>query len=270
MNEEHVLALGQLEMKARSALKVGNYQDAAELYSQCRIISNKLTENGIEEEKDKFRNFDKIEKELQLKLAAIPLTYTCINHLMTLVFDQLGFKYYSNPEIYPETQNNINGLILNDKKFLEHRLNNPENGVSLTNDLNIQPDATTHINGIQFLYTNDLSEDSLIKLCEQYQNPQMLLLIVGVQWPNFEYGETMAVPRDTKIKYSDNIRVINKDLLVRLIGIQGDYKDILNEIINLNFDYAELETLLKKINTNLHNTEELKEDLKKMEWYFFL
>ena len=260
----------QLETKARSALKAGNYQDAAELYSQCRIISNQLIENGIEEEKDKFRNFDKIEKELQLKLAAIPLTFTCINHLLTAYFDQLSIKYYSNPDIYPETQNNINGLMLNDSKFLEHRLNNPENGESLINDLNIQPDTTTHINGIQFLYTNDLSEDSLIKLCEQYQNPQMLLLIVGIKWPNFEYSETMAVPRDTSIKYRDNIRVINKDLLVRLIGIQGDYKDILNEIIDLDFDYAELETLLKKIETNLYDTEELKEDLKRMEWFFFL
>ena len=260
----------QLEMKARSALKAGNYQDAADLYAQCRIISNQLIENGIEEEKDKFRNFDKIEKELQLKLASIPLTYTCINHLMTMVFDQLGIKYYSNPDIYPETQNNMNGLILNDAKFLENRLKNPENGEQLINDLSIKPDTTTHINGIQFLYTNDLSEESIIKLCEQYQNPQMLLLIVGVQWPNFEYDETMAVPRDVSIKYRDNIRILNKNLLVRLIGIQGKYNDMLNEIIELNFNYQELEMFLKKIETNLHDTEELKEDLKRMEWFFFL
>ncbi len=260
----------QLEMKARSALKAGNYQDAAELFSQCRYISNQLIENGIEEEKDKFRNFDKIEKELQLKIAAIPLAYTCINNVMTAYFDQLGIKYYSNPDIYPETQGNINGLILNDSKFLERRLADASVGEKLSNDLSLQPDQTSHINGIQFLYTNDLTEKSLIKMCYQYQNSQMLLLIVGIQWPSFEYDDLIAVPRDNSIKHKDNIRIINNDLLLRLIGIEGNNKDIFNKIIEANFDYNELNVLLKKIETQLHDTEELKYDLKKMEWFFFL
>ena len=260
----------QLEMKARSALKAGNYQDAAELFSQCRNISNQLIENGVEEEKDKFRNFEKIEKDLQLKLAAIPLTYTCINNLLTAYFDQLGVKYYSNPEIYPRTQGTINGLVLNDTKFLENRLTNPTSGEQITDELNLTTDQTSHINGIQFLYTNDLTEESLIKMCNQFQNPQMLLLIVGIQWPSFEYSETIAVPRDINIKHRDNIRIINIDLFIQFIGIEGKDRDLFSKIIESNLDYNELEALSKKVETNLHDTEELKYDLKKMEWFFFL
>ncbi|MFX0011341.1 MAG: hypothetical protein ACFE9R_13580, partial [Candidatus Hermodarchaeota archaeon] len=260
----------QLEGKARSALKAGNYQDAAELFSQCRNISNQLIENGVVEEKDKFRNLERIEKELQLKLAAIPLTYTCINNLMTAYFDQLGVKYYSNPEIYPKTHGTIHGLVLNDTKFLESRLTNATSGERLIDDLNLTPDQTSHINGIQFLYTQDLTEESLIKMCNQFQNPQMLLLIVGVQWPNFEYNETIAVPRDVSIKYRENIRIINNDLFIRFIGIEGKNRDLFNKIIDSDFDYNELEVIIGKIETDLHDTEELKYDLKKMEWFFFL
>jgi hypothetical protein len=98
----------------------------------------------------------------------------------------------------------------------------------------------------------------------------MLLIIIGVQWPNFEYDEKIPVPRDINIKYRENIRIINPDLFFRLIGLGRKYKEKFNEIIDKNFDYNELETLLRKIETKLHNTEELKEDLKQMEWFFFL
>ncbi|MFX1233530.1 MAG: DUF2341 domain-containing protein [Promethearchaeota archaeon] len=260
----------QLELTAKAAMKSRNYKQAAQYYEQCRVISNQLFEEGYEEEKDKYRSYEKIENQLKKKIAAIPLAYKCINALLTSHFRERGVKYYSDPDIYPETQKAINGLILNDSKFFQERLTNAVNGPELINELKINSDMIDSINAIQFFFTNDLSEDELIKVCKAFQNPQMFLLIVGFPWPILEYDEIMSIPMDNSIQYKDNIRIINIHLLARLIGMEGQIKDALMEIIDLDFNFEELQKINTEVKIELHNTEELKQDLKQKEWFFLI
>jgi len=260
----------QLELTAKAALKSGNYMKAAQYYQQCKEISNQLLEEGYEEEKDKVISYERIEIGLKNKMAAVPLTYNCMNIILTTYFSQIGIKYYSDPDIYPETQKSINGLILNDSKFLQNRLTDINNGQDLIDELQINPDTIEHINAIQFFFTNDLSEEELINACRTYQNPQMVLFIVGIPWPILEYDEVMKIPMDKSIRFRDNIRIINIDLFIRLIGMDGQYKDNLLEIIELDFNYEKLQKIFEKISINLYGTEELKQDLKQKEWFFLI
>ena len=260
----------QLELTAKAALKSGNYMKAAQYYQQCKEISNQLLEEGYEEEKDKFRSYEKIETELKMKMAAVPLTYNCMNIILTTYFSEIGIKYYSDPDIYPEPHKPINGLILNDSKFLQKRLKDSNEAQDLFDELEISPDTIEHINAIQFFFTNDLSEESLINACRAYQNPQMFLFIIGLPWPVLEYDEVMKIPMDNSIRFRDNIRIISVDLFIQLIGMRDQYKDNIMQIIEHDFNYEKLQKIFEKIKINLYGTEELKHDLKQKEWFFLI
>ena len=223
------------EREAKEAIKYGNYANAAHLYEHCRKISNDLFKLGAIGEQERVKFYANMEsKTAQAQVKEISFVVSNINELMVKFYDQKGVDYYSEPQIYPDSENTIDGLILNDTKFLQNRLINPKNESNLARKLNINPGNIDHIRGIQFVYTNDLSERNIINNCQRYQNPVMFLFIVGIKWhPSFKKGEIISVPQDKRIKYQENIRIINSNLLADLIGLDDKYRDKLFKIYYL-------------------------------------
>ncbi|MFX1503468.1 MAG: S8 family peptidase, partial [Promethearchaeota archaeon] len=112
-----------LERKARNLVKSGNYSRASELYKQCKNISNDLFKLGIISEAEKAKYYANMRsKTLQIQNQEISFIRNNINAFLTEYYNKYGINYYSNPQIYPENQNAVNGLILNDAKFLHHIL----------------------------------------------------------------------------------------------------------------------------------------------------
>ncbi|MFX1503307.1 MAG: S8 family peptidase, partial [Promethearchaeota archaeon] len=112
-----------LERKARNLVKSGNYSKASELYKQCKNISNDLFKFGIISEAEKAKYYANMcFKTLQIQNQEISFIRDNINAFLTEYYNKYGINYYSNPKIYPENQNAVNGLILNDAKFLHHIL----------------------------------------------------------------------------------------------------------------------------------------------------
>ncbi|MEJ2248442.1 MAG: DUF2341 domain-containing protein [Candidatus Lokiarchaeota archaeon] len=230
-----------LEKEAKLALKSGNYEKAATLFEECKNISNNLFRNGHKMEARFYKEYKNLEFEAKSKLKGLERSNFIINVLLTNYFDDIEMKYYSNPGIYPENQNTIDGLILNENNFFQQRLNNNETGKELIRELNVNPSDIEYVKAIQFIYTNKLSEDTIIKYCEQFQHPEMFLIIVGIDWPAYQYEETMIVPHVKAIKYRENIKVINHNLFADFIGLKGDYSAKFNEIIESKYDIDQLD-----------------------------
>ncbi|MFX0080716.1 MAG: hypothetical protein ACFE94_03090 [Candidatus Hodarchaeota archaeon] len=72
------------------------------------------------------------------------------------------------------------------------------------------------------------------------------------------------------IKHPEHIKIINLDLFSKIILLDNQYKTNLNNIISLNYDLKALEDLFKSTTVQLHETNELKDDLKQKEWFFLV
>ncbi|MFX1504303.1 MAG: hypothetical protein ACFFDH_25305, partial [Promethearchaeota archaeon] len=131
-------------------------------------------------------------------------------------------KYYSYPQIYNNGQRALNGWILNHTKFLQHRLTNPKNGLELFRELGINPEIISHITVIQFIFTNDLSYESIIDICRNHQDQNMLMFIMGTNWPStFNHHRSFMPPEDIETINRENIRIINYSLLADFIGLEN-------------------------------------------------
>ncbi|MFX1380573.1 MAG: S8 family peptidase [Promethearchaeota archaeon] len=250
------------EKEAKDSIKYGNYANATYLYEQCRKISNELFKLGVLNEQERVKYYSNMQSKTALaQNTEKSFAISNINRLMIQYFDQIGINYYSEPEIYLEGDNMINGLILNDTKFLQKSLLNPKNSSNLIKELNINLGSINDIKGLQFIYTNDLSQRNIINICLNYQNPELFLFIVGIRWyPSFKKRETISIPQDNRIKYEENIRVINSNLFAILIGFDDKYRDILFKIIDSN-------KIFECNNINRHNIDELKADLRRNRWF---
>ncbi|MFX1525515.1 MAG: hypothetical protein ACFFCC_18560, partial [Promethearchaeota archaeon] len=258
-----------LDNEAKQALKAYNYVKAAEIYEECAQISYELYNEGDKLEESRYKHFKDLQLEARSNAEAIPLRNVCINKVLTKFFDENGIKYYSNPQIYPENQDTINGLILNDNHFLQNRFTELDDGQDLANELNVDLADLENINAIQLLYTVDLSVDSLIDYCQKYQNPEMILYIVGIEWPAYNYEERINLPKDSKIKHPENIKVINVNLFSRIFLLSGKNQEKLQKIINLN-DFDRLQEVNESMKIAIHDTEELKDELKQKKWFFLV
>jgi len=190
-------------------------------------------------------------------------THLNLNSLITEVFNDIPYqKYYAEPNIY-SNKRRPDGLILEDNNFIHQRLTNVQTGEYLRDKLELNPKNLDHIKSTQFDFTNDISYENLIDKIEKYQSEESLLVIVGTRW--YSYNDIKHLPVDDKIKYPENVRVINHNLGADLIGLQGKYRDLYDKIIDFNYnrDLDSLKALynydLSSINT--HNTKELKKDL---------
>ena len=116
------------------------------------------------------------------------LTHCCILDELTCFFDKYHKEtFYAEPRIYRSSSKGSDGLILNDQKFLQGRLKDPDNTIDLSllihdipaQSLNTQFD---HIKAIQFDLTNNITNENIIKKSIKYQRPDLMLYIVGTQW----------------------------------------------------------------------------------------
>ncbi|MFX1427834.1 MAG: hypothetical protein ACFFBE_15375, partial [Promethearchaeota archaeon] len=259
-----------LETEAKSAIKEYNYTQAAEMYEECVKISYQLYKEGDKIEEHKYKNYKRLELEARSKAEAIPLISACINNILTRFFDENGIKFYSNPQIYPENQDTINALILNDKYFLRNRFTELDDSSDLAKELNLDPTNLEHINAIQILYAIDLSAEAIIDYCQKFQNPEMILHIVGIEWPAYNYAEKINLPADQKIKYPENISVTNLNLFFRIFLIPEQYQKELHKIFNLEHDLMKLKEFFESTKIALHGTDELKDELKQKGWFFLI
>ncbi|MFX0083595.1 MAG: DUF2341 domain-containing protein [Candidatus Hodarchaeota archaeon] len=259
-----------LDTEAKSAIKAYNYGKAAEFYEECVKISYQLYKEGDKLEEYRYKEYKSLELKARSNAEAIPLKYACINSLLTKFFDENGIKYYSNPQIYPENHGTINGLILNDDNLLQNRFTKLDDSLDLVKELQTDLTNLEHINAIQILYAIDLSVDAILDYCQKYQNPDMVLYIVGIKWPAYNYEETINLPKDSKIKYPENINIINVNLFYRIFLLSEQYQKEFQNIINLNDDLASLKEIYESTGIALHDTTELKDELKQKGLFFLI
>ncbi len=259
-----------LEEEAKSYVKAHNYVKAAEIYEECAKISSHLYNEGDKVEQYKFKEYKRLELDASSQAEAIPLKTDCINNIITKYFDENGIKYYSNPQIYPEEDGIVSGLILNDNGLLQNRFTKLNDGSDLAKQLQVETARLESINAIQFLFTDNLSVDSLVEYCQKFQNPEMMLLIIGIEWPSYHYDDIIPVPKGKDIKFHENIKIVNLDLFSKIMLINEQYKMKLNEVVDLKNDLNALENLYNATKIQLHDTNELKDELKQKGWFFLI
>ncbi|MFX1528210.1 MAG: S8 family peptidase [Promethearchaeota archaeon] len=252
-----------LEKDANTSVKAGNYKKASMLYKQCEDISNDLFKHGIISEAEKAKYYaNKRFKTFQIQERKISFIKTNINAFLTLYFDISGIKYYSNPEIYPGNQNEINGLILNDVLFLRGILVNLKKD-KLNQKLSMNLQTLTNFKAFQFIYTDDISQDTIADYCNKYYHPEILLLIVYIEnVSKFELELINSLIQEINIEHGDNIRCVSNALFADFLGLNSKKRSDLFKI----FDFS------KNFNSNkiiYHHTEELRKILKQKKLYLF-
>lgn len=190
------------------------------------------------------------------------LIHKCINHVLTIFFDQTTeMLYISEPRVYRESKKGADGLLINLNNYLKHRLLDELNEIDLINELHLNPEEMTRFLVIQFDFTSDLSEENIIEKCEKYELHNSLLFIVGTRW--YGFNETKEVSNNSRIKYPENVRIISHNILMELLGLRNHYKELIDNIIDKNYqwDIDSLQEFHSTHSIDLHNTEELKEFL---------
>ena len=79
--------------EAKLAEKTGNFSRSAELYAQCKDISNQLFKLGINGEAENAKVFANLESEALANIIDYKLTSSCINGLMTQLGNFVGLIY---------------------------------------------------------------------------------------------------------------------------------------------------------------------------------
>ncbi|MFW9829615.1 MAG: hypothetical protein ACFFEY_18720, partial [Candidatus Thorarchaeota archaeon] len=240
----------QYEIESKDAAISGDYSKALELYKESKIISENLKIYLENQESSTTEEVEIRETGEPTKIiGGVDIVYSCINDLMTKYFDEIGVKYYSNPQIYKNVQKIVNGLILTDDK-------------SLIAD--VDPSIRDKIKSIQIIYTEDLTNENIIKLCKNLQSAYAILIIVGVKWPKNIDKMIIENPQDKKIQHRENIRINHYKLFINSLGLNDAYKEAFHEIIDL-YDKSEF-NILREIHESseviIHSTDELTYDLK--------
>jgi hypothetical protein len=200
-------------------------------------------------------------------------THKGINNELTIhLKENFNTLYVSEPRIYPNSRMGTDGLIPNDKNFLQDRLTNEKNGNYLANEIfninSLNPEELKkfkHIKAIQVDFTSDISDDNIISKTIKYESPDTLTMIVGTQWYNYE--DTKALPPDhseyNQILYSENTKVISHNLFADFVGLEKENLQKINEIIqyNYNHDLDSLISINDSNDTKTFNTQDLKEYL---------
>ncbi|KKL56523.1 hypothetical protein LCGC14_2244570, partial [marine sediment metagenome] len=255
----------QYVKESKKAAISEDYSKALELYKESQLISKNL-KIYLEKQESVAPKEDIISeiKEPSILKGDLAIVYSCINYLLTKYLDEIGIKYYSNPQINDNIENQIHGLILNEKDIL------PED---------IDPSIRDKIKAIQIIYIDNISNENILRLIETFQNQNLMLMIVGVKWPKNIESLTFDIPVDDNIKFQQNIKIIHHELFARLVGLKETYEVAFKEIIDL-YNISELNILQKSNESStikLHGTEELLQDLKvrglvkeKLEEYFYV
>ena len=218
---------------------------------------------GVHNEAENTKRFKKLELDATAKITGYSLINSCINKLMTEFGNENGNWYYLEPKIYPDKQKHTDGLILNDTQFLQERLLDPQNGESLKNQLHIIPEQIGHIKAIQFIFIEEISNNSILEICEAFQTIDTLLIIIGLNWPTYEYEKIITLPQNERIKYQENIKIIDTELFTDFIGLNDKYRTNFNNLIKSfkKMDYKALQKYHDANGNIYHDTDDLRDDL---------
>lgn len=228
-------------------------------HSVRRFALEEVYKDNHSELRDRFPKDDYLELGTE--------THNCIIDEVTKFFNSnYNENFYSEPKIFPDSNKAADGLILNDEKFLQNRLSDPDNKYDICKIIHDLPaesltNQIDHIKAVQFDFTNDITDENINNKSLKYQHPEIMTYIVGTQW--YPYDPVKELPNNKQILYPENIRVINHDLFSELIGLEGKSKEIFDQIISLN-NHGNIEAL-KQIHESedvqLHDSNKLKEDL---------
>ena len=221
--------------------------------SISNISQNEVFKDCIEKHKERFPYYESFEIG--------NYTHLNINSVITKFLNEnINEKYYSEPMIYPDGKR-PDGLILENDGFVQKRLLNTINGEYLREKLDLDANNLDQIKATQFDFTNNISNENLINKIGKYQSEDSLLIIVGTRWHLFD--EIKQLPKDERIKYPQNVRVISHELAADFLGLKNKEKKLYEKIIDNNND-CNLNSLqdlyhneLSKINR--HNTEDLRQ-----------
>ncbi|MFW9829016.1 MAG: hypothetical protein ACFFEY_15670, partial [Candidatus Thorarchaeota archaeon] len=252
----------QYEIESKQAAVSGDYSKAIELYNESKLISDNLKGYMKNQESSDIEESVTLETtEPKLINLEEEIVYSCVNDLLTKYFDDIDIKYYSNPQIYYNNETQIHGLILADQFKIE----------------DIDPLVRERIKSIQIIYTENLSNENVTRLCQTFDNPYALLFIVGIKWPKDIEAQIIEIPQKVGVEYQENIRIIHYELFSTLIGLEGAYKTAFKEIIDL-YCQSDIDILRETHESSeiiIHSTDELQYDLKekglitdKLEDYF--
>ncbi|MFX0039933.1 MAG: S8 family peptidase [Promethearchaeota archaeon] len=207
------------------AVKYGNYARAAELYENCEDLSNQIFKKGKIPEAENTKYYANMKSKASRAQQQLDSYITfMIDGFLTKYFDNIRIKYYQS-QVYSNGQKALNSWILNDTKFLQHRLTNPNNGLELVRELGLYPENLSNVTALQFVYTSDLSFDSIVDICQRNQNPNIIVFILGITWPpTFQDRRSFTIPKEINIAHQENIRIINNTLFADLIGLEGEQK----------------------------------------------
>ena len=130
-----------------------------------------------------------------------------------------------------------------------------------------------YIKGIQIIYTPNISPQAIMEISQKFENPELMLFIIGIQWPKFQNDEIMEIPKNNTLNYPENIRIIKPSLFEDLIGMSGQYKGEFYRIVEYIDSDAlnhldSLQDFHDSNNVESHNTSELKDDLRQAGWFF--
>ena len=239
----------QYEVESKKAAVSGDYSKALELYNESKLISDNLKKYMENQESLDEKESATIETiETQIGGIDVEIVYACINDLMTKYFDDRGIKYYSNPWIYDDLQLQIHGLILTDDEQI----------------LDIDPSIKSNIKSIQIIYTENITNENITKLCQAFYNPYAVLIIVGIKWPKDIDSQTIETPPILGVEYQKHIRIIHFDLFTSMIGLEGAYETAFKEIIEL-YNKSNIDILQETHESSeiiIHSSDELRYDLK--------
>ncbi|MHA2030362.1 MAG: hypothetical protein ACW99Q_13300, partial [Candidatus Kariarchaeaceae archaeon] len=238
------------EIESKNAAGSGDYSKSLELYKESKVIEENL-KLYLEQQKSELSKKEAIMESIEKlePIKDIEIVYSCINDLLTKYFDDIGIKYYYNPQIYDDIHKHIHGLILTDDKFLIQ---------------DVDPSIRDKIKAIQILLVEDLSNTNVQKLATTFQSSSMIFMIIGIKWPKDGMSQTFELNEDKQIKHPENIKLVNYDLFGNLIGLKGAYIVALREIIHL-YDNSDIDVLRQSHESStikMHDTKELIQDLK--------
>jgi len=215
----------------------------------------KIIRNDLEEEEfiKKFHNdiLSLIGKE----------NHKLIEKIATQDFDEKREKspdvpiLISEPAIYTNSKKCCDNAFKNNKKYLQKLLKD-----KIAKELKIDSKKLDHIKVVLFDYTSLLSIDNILDKIMKYQHLNIMLFIVGTYWFQNWIGRVKSLPKDRRIKYPENIRIIRWDLFADLLNLSDNNRKQLDEVIKLNRlrDLDALKNLNEQNNYKLHRIKKSK------------
>jgi len=158
----------------------------------------------------------------------------------------------SEAKIYTNSRKYCDNAFKNDKKYLQKLLKD-----RIAKELKIDPKKLDDIKVVLFDYTRSIRKKTIMDKIKKYQHSRIMLFIVGTYWFQNWISRFKKLPKDKRIKYPENIRIIKWDLFADLLNLSDDNRKRLKEIIELS-RLKDLETLRRLNEQNNYKLHRLK------------